>query len=249
MEYLFNKLGKHLYASNSHNGYFIEWKNISPLCKKWSRNRDPDINRVNEMIEYHINGGYIPKIIHLAELEGEGLICYDGNHRRNVFDKINENIECIVDIIFNASQTDVYNSFNNINKSVQLPAIYLDDNMNSSSVKLEILDIVKYYEDKYKQFISTSSRCRAPHFNRDNFVDNIYDIYTSLNCLVNIKCITKAFEILNIYYSKEELCRPHSCYNKNIIDKCKKYNMWLFIDKTIPVEHIKKILDKTKDKL
>ena len=119
MEAIFNSLGKELYSVNNHKGFIINWSLISPLCKKWSRNRDPDMTRVDEMIHFYNNGGYIPKIIHLAEVIGEGIICYDGNHRKEVFNKVNdENNMCIVDIIFNASQNDVYKAFNNINKSL-----------------------------------------------------------------------------------------------------------------------------------
>ena len=51
---------------------------------------------------------YIPKMIHLAELNEEGLICYDGNHRREVFNLLQKDFLCIIDIIFNATQEDVF---------------------------------------------------------------------------------------------------------------------------------------------
>jgi hypothetical protein len=49
-----------IYHDNNHHGYLIKWRLISPLCKKWSRNRDADLTRVDEMIRYHKSGGYIP---------------------------------------------------------------------------------------------------------------------------------------------------------------------------------------------
>jgi hypothetical protein len=54
---------------------------------------------------------YIPKMIHLAELNEEGLICYDGNHRREVFNLLQKDFLCIIDIIFNATQEDVFYAF------------------------------------------------------------------------------------------------------------------------------------------
>lgn len=202
--------------------------------------------RVDEMLEYYNNGGYIPSIIHLAELQDEGMVCYDGNHRKEVFTKcLDDKNVCIVDVMFNTTQLKVYESFNNINKSVQLPAIYMEDPTEEhsvdSSVKEDIIKLVKEYERKYKPFLSTSARCHAPHFNRDSFVDNIYTIYQSFNKLVSIEDIGIFLELLNKVYSTDQMCRPHSSYKVNVIEKCKKYNFWLFIDRQIPFEHVAQV--------
>lgn len=245
MEHVFNSLGKPIYNFNGHKGFMIQWKLISPLCKKWSRNRDADMERVREMIEFHNKGGYIPRIIHLAELKEEGMVCFDGNHRKEVFNACEEDdVMCIVDVMFNATQSDVYKAFNNINKAIQLPAIYIEES-NDDSVKQEIIQLVKEYETKYKQFVSTSDRCHAPHFNRDSLVDNIYQIYTSFNKLVSVKQIGKLLERLNAEYAKGSMCRPHTKYRPALIDKCKKYNLWLFMDKTIPFEPLEKLHSQT----
>lgn len=244
MEAIFDSLGQSIYNFNGHKGYMIQWKMIAPFCKKWSRNRDPDIERVNEMVEYYHKGGYIPRMIHLAELKDEGIVCYDGNHRKEVFNMCNdETVMCVVDTMFSATQNDVYKAFNNINKSVQLPAIYIEEPRGENDVRVEIIKLVKEYETKYKPFLSTSARCHAPHFNRDTFTDNIYNIYKSLGNVVKIEQIGTLLEMLNNEYAHGRMCRPHSVYKQSTIDKCKKHNMWLFIERTIPFEHIEKLLD------
>jgi hypothetical protein len=244
METIFDSLGTSVYNLNGHNGYIIIWKLISPFCKKWSRNREPDMERVNEMIEYHNKGGYIPRMIHLAELKEEGIVCYDGNHRKEVFNICNdEDVTCLVDIIFCATQNDVYKAFNNINKAVQLPAIYLEEEKDNGDVIVKILNLVKQYEAKYKQLLSTSPRCHAPNFNRDSLTDNIYNIYKSLGNVISIEHIGSILERLNNEYSRGRICRPHSSYKESVVEKCKKYNMWLFIEKTIPVEHVEMLVN------
>ena len=68
------------------------------------------MSRVVDMYEHYKVGGYIPKLIHLAELEGEGLVCYDGNHRREVMKLLGNDgydVDCIVDIMFNTTKDDV----------------------------------------------------------------------------------------------------------------------------------------------
>lgn len=247
MQQLFDKIGQKLYTNNNHHGYLINYNLISALCKTWSRNREPDQTRIDEIYFYYIKGGYIPKIIHLAEIISEGLVCYDGNHRREVFNKcINseENIEIICDIMFNVSQSDVYKSFNNINKSVQLPAIYLDEDPNINfRIKDDIIKLVKKYEIQYKSFVSASARPHSPNFNRDCFVENIFDLYQKFK-LITIDEIETLLIQLNNEYSNDNMCRPHSFYKSSIIEKCRKNNFWLFLEKTIPYEHLEKLNNK-----
>jgi hypothetical protein len=245
MDAIFDNLGQSIYKINGHTGYVIQWKLIAPFCKKWSRNRDPDLERVNEMVVHLNKGGYIPRMIHLADIKDEGIVCYDGNHRKEVFNICNdEMITCVVDVMFNASQNDVYKAFTNINKSVQVPAIYVEEQENNN-VKAEIVAIVKEYEHKYKSYISSSARCHAPHFNRDTFTDNIYNIYTSFGHVVSIEQIKNLLEKLNTEYSNGRLCRPHSLYKSTLLEKCKKHNLWLFIEKSIPFEHVERLLHNT----
>ena len=246
METIFASLGNLIYSQNGHKGFMIKWCLVAPLCKKWSRNRDCDLQRVQEMVEYHHRGGYIPRMIHLADIQGEGLVCYDGNHRREVFNKCSEDADiiCVVDVMFDANQNDVYKAFNNINKSVQLPAIFLDNQSPShQSVKDDILRLVKTYETKYKPLLSPSARCHAPNFNRDTFTDNIFDIYKHFNDTVSVSMIGDRLEQLNRHYADQTLCRPHSSYKPAIIDKCTKTGLWLFLERSVPVEHIDKLLN------
>lgn len=242
MEQIFNTIAKKIYLSNNHHGYIVKYNLISPICKKWSRNRDHDEQRVLEMTEFYNNGGYIPAILHVAESVDEGLVCYDGNHRRMMFDKINsENITCIVDIIFNASQKDIYNSFQNLNKSVQVPIMFLTDD-DEKIVKDDILKLVKEYEKNYKPFLSTSSRCHAPNFNRDMFIDEIYNIYKKYDGVYTVEYIGKALIKLNSKYAKNIICKPHCSYSKSLIDKCSKHNFFLFLDKNINLDHLEIVL-------
>lgn len=272
MEAVFDSLGHVLYTSRGHKGYLIQWKMVAPFAKKWSRNRDPDMDRVHEMVEYHKKGGYIPKIIHLAEitpglrsnpqsmicdgspstnLDNEGMVCYDGNHRKEVFNLCDDDtIMCIIDVMFHATQDNVYEAFCNINKSVQLPAIYIDESCsNENTVKVDIIQTVKGYEQKYRPLLSTSSRCRSPHFNRDLFTDNIYQIYNSFEKVVSIKEIAELLDQLNVEYANGNMGRPHSVYKQSILDKCAKHNMWLFLEKNIPFEHINQVRARTKTKV
>ena len=242
MEAIITSLGSELYVKNNHKGYLIHWDLISPLCKKWSRNRDSDAGRVNDMLEFHKSGGYLPRIIHLAEVVDGGFVCYDGNHRREVFTLCKEpKFLCIIDVMFNVEQKDVYQAFENINKSIQVPAIYLEET-TIQPVKEQILQLVKSYETRFRRCVSSSPRYHAPNFNRDILTDNIYQIYTSFNRLVSIEDIGKSLEVLNGEYAKGNLCRDHTKYTQGVVDKCKKYGLWLFLERAIPFEHVERVM-------
>jgi|TARA_R110000851_G_scaffold191515_3_gene342143 hypothetical protein len=85
MESIIQSFGTELYRDRNHVGYKVLVKHMIPLWKKWSKNRDPDMERVNEIVEC---GVYIPKFIHLAELEGEGHMCKShGTYKPVVIEK------------------------------------------------------------------------------------------------------------------------------------------------------------------
>lgn len=240
MDVLLQTIAQPLYNHGAHKGFLVKWKLVAPLVKKWSKNRDPDQERVNEMKQHHQAGGYLPNHIHLAELPGEGLVCYDGNHRRMVFNDFPD-VLCVIDVIFMASESQIYNEFEYINKAVQVPALYLPT--TTPVPKDDIIALVKTYEQKYKSFLSTSARCHAPHFNRDMFVDNVHEIYQQFQGTLSVSELGVLLNKLNQAYSNELLCRPHRFYRDTVLDKCKKHDFWLFIDRFIPFEHVKRIHD------
>jgi hypothetical protein len=241
METIIQSFGSELYRDRNHVGYKVLVKHMLPLWKKWSKNRDPDMERVNEIVEL---GVYIPKFIHLAELEGEGLVCYDGNHRREVLKQlVNDNFTCIVDIMFKATHDDVYEAFVNINKGVEVPEIYIED---SANIRSDVMELVKGYETKYKSFISVSPKCRAPQFNRDVLTENISKIYAYLQGQKTIPEIGELLEKLNHEYSRGHLCKSHGTYKSAVIEKCKKHGLWLFLEREVSPEHVERLMHRKK---
>jgi len=247
-EIIKNISGEPVYQSGRHIGYMVPWKRISCYCKKWSLNRDTDVARINEMIEFFERGGYLPPFIHLAELHDEGLVCYDGNHRREVFNHFpDKEITCIVDVIFNATLEEVVTEFNNINKIVMMPSIHLetdDERLITPRIKIEIMDLVKFYIEKYKKFVSSSGKPNPPNFNRDLFTENLTEIYKYFHGEVSIAELTGLLEKLNIAYSKNRLCRSHSTFGAQVIKKCTDGGLWLFLSRSIQAAHIEKIRDE-----
>lgn len=225
-----------LYDNNNHQGFLVDWTIVNKLITKWEHNRDVDTVRVKEMLEFHKSGGYLPRMIHVANIEGTpSLLCYDGNHRREVFNKLDDwTFFVVLDVHFAQNEKDIFEACANINKSIQLPPVYLED----SRIKSQIVKIVEKYAKSYPELCSSFPRCNRPNFNRDTFTTNIYDTYTAHEAKYSISMIAKGLTKLNVMYSKGRMCRKHDLYTVKVINKCKKSNMWLFLERIIDPYHV-----------
>lgn len=230
MERVFNSIAGHeTYACGKHKGYVVSWKELAPLCRsKWSGNRASDPTRIEEMLRFREEGGYMPLFFHLAELSGEGLVCYDGNHRREVLLRSKDDPRCVVDVMFDATPDEVLAVFENVNKSVQVPALYVSK--MPCNAKKEILDLVDHYEVRYKGFKSSSPHPQCPNFNRDNFVANVTAICDDFGGAVKVSEIGEILDALSKAKGEGRLCKPHCKYADSAIKKCREHNFWLFLD-------------------
>lgn len=242
MDALLDRIGTLITVNGNHRMYLVEWNIVKPLMHKWSCNRDPDMQRVQEIKVHMENGGHVPLFLHVADHAEEGLVCYDGNHRREAFNLLDKPPSVILDVLMHATKKDIYHEFTNINKSVQVPALYVGEDGNNFEV-LKIRDqisaLVRTYETKYPSFTSTSNRCHAPNFNRDAFIENLFEIWKDMDGCIDIDELTSRLEKLNIAYAEGRMCRAHSSYKPNVIQKCKQGGLWLFIDRKISSDHVK----------
>jgi hypothetical protein len=242
MNALFNKIGTLILVNGRHKMYMVEWEVVKPIIQKWSCNREPDMERVKEIKSHIENGGYVPLILHVADTKEEGLVCYDGNHRREALNILSKPPTVILDVLCDASKRDIYNEITQINKSVPVPTMYVGEDGNNIEVlkvRDQITCLVKRYESKYKSFASTSSRCHAPNFNRDMFMENILEIWKDMDGVISIDDLDTILQKINIAYSEGRMCRPHHTYRPQIVQKCKEGGLWLFIDRKIPSDHVK----------
>lgn len=182
--------------------------------KQWEFNRPPDLNRVLEIKEWMTQFNRIDGIISLAYLHG--LVCYDGNHRRLAIDNQNTNI--LVHVLWDANNEIVTSEFKRINKSVCVPEIYVTENDN----KLEIVEFVSRFRNKYCRVESPSSRPQRPNYNRDNLTNEITRLVRELG--VHVSQLETKLEILNNELSRKD----RSKLSEKTIKKCIESGLWLF---------------------
>lgn len=241
MQTILETVGTLVYKEDDHCVYKLSWSKASPLMKKWKYNRDPDPSRVHDMIEQVQNGIFVPKVFYVAEVD-DFLACYDGNHRREVLDFLRYEGEVLLDTVFQCNHAKIRELFVNLNKAVQVPDLFIDT--DDHRVRLEILDVVKYFAETYPAFVSPSNRCRAPNFNRDNLVDFLYHTWKRFENRVSVEQIKQALLRLNEKYCKDTFGK--GSFPAMVSKKCNEHSFWLFRERVIPFESIQFMLHELK---
>jgi hypothetical protein len=215
MDKLANFIQENAYVrkEDKHEIYLVKIDKLLNV-KNWSKNRPPNEKRIEEIKKSIENKELVNGIIYLAYLNDE-WICYDGIHRLTSYIELNmRKTKVLVDVMYEEiEEMDVIKCFMNINKTVPVPQLFKED--INSEIKIKIIDCVKRFNDRYKEFFSNSNKPRIPNTNRDVFQDFIYDIYLSYPD--KIENIEK-----NLHKLNEKL------KDKTENEKCIKYGFYLF---------------------
>lgn len=138
----------------------------------WSLNRKRDHGRIREIKAFQDKRGHMNGTIHFAELEDEGIVCYEGNHR---FWAVSDDIEYVmIDVIWNATEDQVYEEFNAINSALPVPKI-MKKKLDAPGVVLRkrieeyVIDIC----EMHPKLASTKDRANRPRFLRADLIDRI----------------------------------------------------------------------------
>ncbi len=194
-----------------YNTYIISCKTLTQsIFRSWHLNRPSDKLRVNEIRNYLLDNKpeKIDGEIFAAEIESEwnkGNIyyeIYDGNHRREAiisgFSELYPDTKIILTVIKVKNDIELLEYFRRINKMVPLSEA---DLIGEPDIQSSLHKIAKDYCNKYPQLVKTTSRPHRPNFNRDDFVDSLYKIYTSCNMANSTQLVT-ILEKMNSYIEK-----------------------------------------------
>ena len=208
--------------------YAIEWEHIAPLVCQWSRNRAPDPARVESLVAHIAAGGYVPPLMHFAELKGEAapLACFDGNHRRESYARAGPR-SVIAAVRFSATPEQVEADFRAINSGVSVPELYT--RAAGGPPREELLALAGSYVAAYPRYVSGSAHCTAPHFNRDVLVDNLDALCRALT--IDTATLAVGLKQLNDALAAGRLTlKPLQAYPARAVEKCRAYGLWLFLD-------------------
>jgi hypothetical protein len=224
--------------------------------ENWKHNRPPDEVRVAEIesfIQKRANEILQPFYIHYNP-KTDIYEILDGIHRYSAIKEVSEkNMEHISDkilfihLFIDISYGALIDIFNNLNKTVPVPELYIGKAEDNTNKKEIIEETVEQWKIWYKShFSSSTTSCQIPNILRDSFINILSELYTSYK----VRSKTKLLELLE-------------CANSNIRDyvlagislrtipikfseqqkqKCSKSGCYLFLYRD--VGNIKYFIDK-----
>lgn len=203
----------------STNVYAIPMEKFRTLdVKPWKYNRPPDMTRIPEIHDWMKEFGRMDGVLNLAYIQGEGLVCFEGNHRRLALDGLD--IPVFVDIVWDATHESLAHEFRRLNKSVCVPDLYVAE--TSATLRLELEDAVAEFRKKYSSMESTSGRPQRPNYNRDRLTDEITRLQKEL--VVPVGELMTRIYALNEYYAGND----KSKLTEKMRQKCEASGLWLF---------------------
>ena len=203
----------------STNVYAIPIEKFRTLyVKPWKYNRPPDMTRIPEIHDWMKEFGRMDGVLNLAYIQGEGLVCFEGNHRRLALDGLD--IPVFVDIVWDATHESLAHEFRRLNKSVCVPDLYVAE--TPATLRLELEDAVAEFRKKYSSMESTSGRPQRPNYNRDRLTDEITRLQKEL--VVPVGELMSRIYALNEYYGGND----KSKLTEKMRQKCEASGLWLF---------------------
>lgn len=162
-----------IYNRNNTNVITLKMKDLNGLynVKNWNRNRKPDPIRIEEIASKSTHSGIVDGILcGWARNGSRTLQLYDGIHRYMASKDFPE-IVVILKIIVTDYEQVIIDDFKNINKSISVPSIYLEEyNVYKIYVCNNVMDL---FCDKWFNNRSPAKRPYSCNYNRDTFIDNV----------------------------------------------------------------------------
>lgn len=228
---IYKEINKYFY-------YLLNFSIIEPYCKNWSKNRCQDENKVLEMYSTYCETNHLPFFLHLAYDKSEKMICYDGNHRMKVLEKLLRDdkidVKIFISVMWNCSFNDIFIDFQNLNKQSAISDLYIEKAKYSDQFINQTTQFVNQYTNKYKAFVKVSNNPKAPHFVVDKFKDEIISIYDKLP--VEKKNLLVVKELFDKYENFIKTSVVGS--DCKVYQKCKQYDFWLFYKKPLDIDKI-----------
>jgi hypothetical protein len=225
--------GKFICKQGEHYIYICDSVAITKNSKMWSKNRPCDSERVNELHQYIQDTGFIDGIIYFANIHGEGLVCYDGNHRREALSNSSRSYKIIINVLEEPSFEYLCKKFISLNKCVPVTELFLDPIENTDIMKSTIMKATDYFCNLWKSHRKTSPNPNRPNFNRDQLQTKIINILDFYNISLETIDYDTILGYINDFNKQIEMRRDNIRFTKSMIDKCIHSGCYLFLEKQI----------------
>lgn len=130
----------------------------------------------------------------------------------------------MLNIRFNAIESELIELFKNLNKSSPISELYIRDFVKE---KREIIEnVANNWQIKYKSHFSSTNKPNKPNTNRDRFIDLLQEVYMKYNIGEDNKYLLE--QVLDRANWEISMNIPHKL-TESIIEKCRTTGCWLFV--------------------
>lgn len=187
--------------------------------KNWDKNRPPDPVRVSRIIHYYAthNVSLIPGIIYVWPRTYENsFVVYDGIHRLSAAFEYEGDTKALIHFRYTDKEQDIIDDFLDLNKSISVPVIYLENDNHTKKTMCERL--AQELCSRYPEFVSSSRNHYKYNFNRDKMID----FFSSLDIdftKASPEVIMNELEGLNVrareFVMRNKIKHPQKCVYNN----------------------------------
>jgi hypothetical protein len=136
------------------------------------------------------------------------------------------NQQIIVNIRFNALESDLIETFKSLNKSNPVPELYIRDVAKEKRNLIELIALK--WQGRYPAHFSSSSSPNKPNCNRDKFIDFLDEVYDKFSDPSN--------DLENALMQCNEFIKSHlPKTSPPILKKCEESGCYLFLHKLMRV--------------
>ncbi len=143
----------------------------------WSKNRPPDESRIENIREYYMkhNVRLVPGMIHVwFNPDDNTYKVYDGIHRYLAAMRQDVQMTMFIRVFKTQDEQAVIDDFININKSISVPSIYLEE--GNLYKRIVCTNVTRKFCEKHGAFVSPSRKPYVYNFNRDVFTEFLSEL-------------------------------------------------------------------------
>jgi hypothetical protein len=225
--------GKYICKQGEHYIYLCDSITIVKNSKMWCKNRPCDSVRVEELKKYIETNGYVDGFIYFANINGEGLVCYDGNHRREALLRLTKNYKIMINVLEEPNFTYLCDKFVSLNKCVPVTELFLNPSDNNDRIKEKIINITNFFCDKWKSHRKTSPNPNRPNFNRDQMLTKINNILEINEIPIETTDNDRLKNVIIEFNKKIESKKYSIKCTKQMKEKCDVSGCFLFLEKSV----------------
>lgn len=218
-EFLSDRENARVWNDDKHPLYKMTADKFARLeIKTWKHNRPPDEDRVREIHAEMVESRRVDNIIYLAHTS-DGLVCYDGNHRRLALKGVEGIDRILVDVMWRVDDETIKQEFVRLNKAMPVPDLY------TVEPAISFTDLNTVFQQFYKKFKLnkvTSVSPQRPNFNETMITNEFTNAVKALKITPD--------ELLRRLYALNETMktRDRSKLTQTVIDRCTKGGCWIF---------------------